>query len=379
MERLATAIQPPATQPVLGESAPLTVRAHRTVTFRNPGTEEPHTILVVDGQDAYRQLLRGILKTEPCRIVEVARPSDALLALESRPVDLVLADLAMPEISGLEFCRRLKSNRRTRFIPLVLIAGTGGAENEIASLESGADEFFVRPLQPVIVRTRIRTLLRNKRAVDSLEEAEAILFALAHSVECRDRDTGDHCGRLAALSVRMGRALGLPEKDLQALERGGYLHDIGKVSVPDSILHKRGPLTDEEWRIMRAHPVQGEAICRPMRSLANVLPIIRSHHERWDGSGYPDRLHGEEIPLLARILQLSDIYDALRSRRSYKRSMSHQQALLILRDEARRGWRDPDLTQVFCELLSSDAPIDYDPRVRDILHLEERIRSFSRV
>lgn len=359
-----------------GERGLMPTLHHRVSAARSTVEDQPHTILVVDPQERHRQLIRGILKTEPCRIVEISRPSDALRALESRTVDLVIADLVIPEMDGLEFCRRLKSNRRTRFIPLVLMAGVGGIENEIASLESGADDFFLRPLQPVTVRTRVRALLRNKRAVDSLEEAESILFALAQAVERRDRDTGGHCARLASLSVRMGYALGLSESELQALERGGYLHDIGKVSVPDSILHKRGALNEEEWRIMRAHTVHGEEICRPMRSLRDVLPIIRGHHERWDGSGYPDGLRGEEIPLLARILQLADIYDALRSQRSYKQSMPHQQALHILRDEARRGWRDPELVQVFCELLSRDEVSGDHPRVGDMLRLEAGIRKY---
>ena len=193
-------------------------------------------------------------------------------------------------------------------------------------------------------------MLRNKALIDSLEEAETILFALAQSVEQRDKYTGAHCERLATYSIALGRALGLPKQDQLALYRGGYLHDIGKIGIPDAILFKRGLLTDDEWQTMRLHTIRGEEICRPMKTLAPVLPIIRSHHERWDGTGYPDRLCGEEIPLLARILQVADIYDALMTARPYKPAFSQQHALEIMLEEARRGWRDPELVPLFAEI-----------------------------
>jgi putative two-component system response regulator len=197
-------------------------------------------------------------------------------------------------------------------------------------------------------------MLRNKTLIDSLEEAETILFALAQSVEQRDRHTGYHCQRLAAYSMTLGRMLGLPPTDIRSLHRGGYLHDIGKISIPDSILFKPGSLTDEEWEIMRQHTTMGENICKPMKSLAGVLPIIRNHHERWDGSGYPDRLRGEDIPLLARILQIADIYDALTSARPYKEAFSHEQAINIMKEEAKRGWRDRRLVTLFAEISAPE-------------------------
>jgi len=193
-------------------------------------------------------------------------------------------------------------------------------------------------------------MLRNKALVDSLEEAETILFALAQSVEQRDKYTGLHCERLAAYSIALGQALGLPKQDQLALYRGGFLHDIGKIGIPDVILFKRGLLSDEEWQTMRLHTIRGEEICRPMKTLSPVLPIIRSHHERWDGSGYPDGMAGEEIPLLARILQVADIYDALTTARPYKPAFSHQHAIEIMMEEARRGWRDPELVPLFAEV-----------------------------
>lgn len=310
----------------------------------------PPRILIVDGLELNRRLLRGILKATNYDILEASRPSEAFVILENEKIDLVLPDLVMPEMSGIEFCAMLKSDRRTQLIPILMTTGVQGVENEVAGLESGADEYLVRPLKPSLVRVRVRTLLRNKVLIDSLEEAETILFALAQAVEHRDTYTGLHCERLAAYSMALGRALGVSKHDLLALFRGGYLHDIGKVSIPDNILFKRGLLTDQEWDVMRQHTVRGEEICRPMKSLAPVLPIIRSHHERWDGSGYPDGLSGEGIPLLARILQVADIYDALTTSRPYKPAFSHDQAIAMMLEEARRGWRDPELVPLFAEI-----------------------------
>jgi putative two-component system response regulator len=309
------------------------------------------TVLVVDSQEVNRRVIRGMLKQEPYRILEAGQGGDALTILDCERVDLVIVDLMMPGISGLELCRRIKSNRRTHLLPVLMLTSVQGIESEVAGLASGADEFLNRPLHPTVVRTRIRAMLRNKAAVDSLDEAETILFALAQAIEQRDPYTGGHCERLSHYAVELGNALGLPRPQLLALHRGGFLHDIGKISVPDAILFKKGRLTEDEWVLMRSHAAGGETICRPMKNLAPVLPIIRNHHERWDGSGYPDELRGEAIPLLARILQIADIYDALTTARPYKAALSIREALDVLSAETRRGWRDPELTALFTELI----------------------------
>jgi len=319
---------------------------------------ETPTILIIDDLDLNRHLLKAILKTGSYHILEAKRPAAALKILEQEKVDLVVLDMVMPGMSGPDFCRALKSDRRTHLIPILVITGVQGAENEIAGIESGADEFLVKPLLPAVVRTRVRGMLRSKVLIDSLDEAETILFALAKSVESRDSYTGMHCERLAAYSVQLGRALGLSRADQLALYRGGYLHDIGKVGIPDAILFKTGLLTVDEWQVMRMHTIRGEEICRPMKTLAPVLPIIRSHHERWDGSGYPDGLSGDAIPLLARILQVADIYDALTTARSYKPAFSHTHALEIMLEESQRGWRDPELIPLFAE-IRPDAAADH--------------------
>jgi putative two-component system response regulator len=335
------------------------------------------TILIVDGLELNRRLLKGILKATNYRILEASRPSEAFAMLENEKIDLVMADLVMPEMSGIEFCGMLKADRRTQLIPILMTTGVQGVENEVAGLESGADEFLIRPLKPSLVRVRVRTMLRNKALIDSLEEAETILFALAQAVEHRDKYTGQHCERLAAYGMGLARALGLSKADQLTLFRGGYLHDIGKISIPDSILFKRGLLTDQEWEVMRQHTVRGEEICSPMKSLAPVLPIIRSHHERWDGTGYPDGLRGEEIPLLARILQVADIYDALTTSRPYKPAFSHDQAIAIMQEEARRGWRDPELVPLFAQIANPLETADPTPW-RESAEMQESLENMRR-
>jgi putative two-component system response regulator len=196
-------------------------------------------------------------------------------------------------------------------------------------------------------------MLRQKTSLDQLEQTETILFALARAVERKDLDMGDHCERIATFSVALGMSIGLPRQHLLALYRGGYLHDIGKIAIPDRILFKPGDLEPEEWAIMQTHTVKGEEICRSLKSLTPVLPIIRNHHERWDGSGYPDGLAGSSIPLLARILQIADVYDALTSARCYKDPLKAEDALEVMQTETDRGWRDPALMAEFRKLHKS--------------------------
>ncbi|HYL38289.1 MAG TPA: HD domain-containing phosphohydrolase [Bryobacteraceae bacterium] len=355
-------------------TAPFEIPTSPPITFFEAGENSPlpAVILIVDSEEINRRLLKAIFKTAPYRILECRKASEAMDMLQSQKVDLVILDLMLPEMSGPELCRWIKINHSTRLIPILMMTSVQGIENEIAGISSGADEFLTKPLHPAVVRTRVRAMLRNKTLIDSLEEAESILFALAQAVEHRDPHTGAHCQRLAVASVMLGEALGLSKPELTALFRGGYLHDIGKVAIPDAILFKTGVLDGDEWTIMRSHPLRGEEICRPMKSLWPVLPIIRNHHERWDGSGYPDGLAGEETPLLARILQVADIYDALITERPYKRALAPHEALAVMEEEVRRGWRDPELVSLFASTIQTEPMADLTSLEASLenLHLE---------
>ncbi len=277
--------------------------------------------------------------------------AEALGMLTRFKIDLVVIESCGLGLGGIELCALLKGNPVTQFLPTYVLGRGDDPDEEIRALEAGADEFLTKPLSARSFQARIQASLRQKSRIDSLDDSESVLFSLAQSVEDRDPDLGQHCHRLALMGAAMGLTLGLPPEDILALERGGYLHDVGKVAVPDYVLFKPGPLTPSEWETMKTHTERGERICQGMKSLNSVLPIIRHHHERWDGSGYPDGLRGDQIPLLARIVQLADIYDALTTARPYKEAMTAEQALQTIRFEARKGWRDPALVEAFADML----------------------------
>jgi putative two-component system response regulator len=257
----------------------------------------------------------------------------------------------MPKLDGYAVCRRLKQEASTRLVPIVLLTALGAEDARIKGIEAGADDFITKPFSRTELKARIRSLLQLKAFTDELEHAETMLLTLGRTVEAKDPYTQGHCERLAADAVALGTRLGLPPEDLIALDRGGSLHDLGKIGIPDAILLKPGPLSEAEWGIMREHPLIGERICLSLKSLQRVLPIIRCHHERWDGGGYPDGLKDVAIPVTARILQIVDIYDALRTARPYKPALSVETACDILREEVGRGWRDPDVVHPFIELV----------------------------
>ncbi len=304
-------------------------------------------ILLVDDMPENLRLLHDLLEPLECEITTATNGRDALAQVEAAAPDLILLDVVMPQMNGLAVCGQLKANPATRFIPIVMITGLHGEQEKIRAIEAGADDFLNKPFSRAELLARAKALLRLKRYTDELEYCESALLALGRAVESRDPHTGDHCDRLARMGVRLGEEVALPADSLQALRRGGYLHDIGKVAIPDNVLLKPAKLTEEEWALMRRHTTIGEDICRPLRSFAPVLPIIRSHHERFNGTGYPDGLKGEGIPLLARVMQMVDVYDALRTARPYKQAFTAEAALEQMRREAGQGWLDPALFELF--------------------------------
>jgi putative two-component system response regulator len=326
----------------------------RSVSYKDMGEvltrRSPPRILVVDdNQDIMG--MQELLATRGYEVVAVPDAIHAEAEILRHPPDLILSDVVMPGKSGYELCRELKENPATRLIPFVLITGLTDRQDRLLGIESGADDFLHKPIFPEELFARVKSLLKLKEFTDELETAESVLCTLGLSVESRDPYTEGHCERLAHNASNLGKYLGLDAESIVALRRGGYLHDLGKIAVPDDILKKGTNLTPEEWVIMKQHPITGETICRPLKSLRLVLPIIRSHHEHSDGSGYPDGLHGEEVPLLARVLQVVDVYDALRTARPYKLALSHEQAAATMREGARSGFWDGQLTREFLSML----------------------------
>src|SRR3984957_1031662 len=315
------------------------------------------SILVVDDHRLNAELLREILQWRGHHASVVSSAADAEEQIRRAAPDLILLDVIMPGKSGYELCRELKDDPETRLIPIVMITGLNAHEDRLNAIEAGADDFLTKPISPEELFARVKSLLKLKEFTDELETVDSVLCTLGLSVEARDPYTEGHCERLARNATDLGRFLGMDEEAIVALRRGGYLHDLGKIAVPDEILKKGTNLTPAEWAIMKQHPVTGESICRPLKSLRLVLPIIRHHHEHSDGSGYPDGLRNAEIPLLPRILQVVDIYDALRTERPYKPALGHEEAAVTMRDEAQNGLWDRELVSEFFGMLDKRSQV----------------------
>jgi putative two-component system response regulator len=314
------------------------------------GDGSQRRVLVVDDSPAFTDALRRLLTGEGYA-VDVVHDADAVVgALAQFAPDVVLLDVELPGASGFEICRRLKRNHATRLIPVVLLTGLVGREHRLAGIEAGADDFLTKPFDSSELTARVRSLSRLKRYTDELESAESVIVSLALTVEARDAYTEGHCERLSAYAVALGRAIGLPADDLWALRKGGLLHDVGKVGIPDAILLKRGRLTPDEYEIVKQHTVIGERLCAGLRSLSLVRPIIRQHHERLDGTGYPDGLKGSEVSLLAQIIGVVDAFDAMTTTRPYRSSLGIARAFEELRSDAAKGAMDATLVERFIEL-----------------------------
>ena len=313
-------------------------------------------ILVADDNEANRELLSALLSAEGYQVVCAANGQQAVEHVNSGSIDLALLDVVMPRPTGFEVCQAMKAKPENRLIPVVLLTSLNSDSDRIHGIMCGADEFLNKPVNKQELLARVHSLLRLKQFTDELDNAETVLFSLALAIEAKDPYTEGHCDRLSKYSVALSEKLGLPDQLRFALRRGGLIHDIGKLAVPEHILLKPGPLTSEERKIMEQHTVEGERICAPLRSFRNVLPIIRHHHEKRDGSGYPDGLKGEQIPLTARILQVTDIYDALTTDRPYRKALPVEKALAILREEVKCGWWDGSILDEFEAMVH-----DYEP------------------
>jgi putative two-component system response regulator len=294
-------------------------------------------VLVADDTDSVRALFEKLLAGDGYQVISVADGLEALDAVSRYRPDVILTDVGMPGLDGIEVCRRLKGDPSTHLTPVVLITGLSELPDRIRGIEAGADDFLTKPVHPQELRARVAALLRMKQLTDALDSAESAFLALALTIEARDPTTKGHCERLAQRAVRLGHVLNVSSEDLGALHRGGYLHDVGKVGVPDSVLLKPGPLSETEFALMKRHTEIGDSLCAPLQSLRHVRPIIRSHHERLDGSGYPDGLRGDDVPLLAQIVGIVDVYDALTSERPYRPALSRDAAARhLLRDVEQR-------------------------------------------
>jgi len=333
---------------------------NRLCEYRNDtadaGAGRP-TVLVVDDDAKNRKLMAATLAPHGFRVLTACNGEDALAMIRKFEVDLLLLDIMMPGIDGFEVCRRLKSDETTRMIPIIMITALDDSESKIEAIEAGSDDFLCKPPNQHELVARSRSLIRVKRLNHNLTSIENVLYSLANAIEAKDAYTQGHVERVSSLALAIGRRMALKERELEALKIGGILHDIGKIAVPREILNKPGSLDEAEWRIMQSHTEVGFNICLPLKhNLGEALAVIRHHHERLDGCGYPDRLRGEEIPLVARIMAVVDYYDALKTNRPYRRRMQTSQAAQILMEEARQDKLDANVVDCLLDIIQLNNP-----------------------
>lgn len=329
-------------------------------------------ILVVDDDPAILDLLVRILKRDAYTPIIATNGIEALEAVEREAPDLILLDVTMPKLDGFAVCQRLKDNEATALIPVTMLTGLDDREHRQRGLEVGADDFLTKPFEQSLLRARIRSQLRIKRLTDQLERTERVIFMLALAVEAKDAYTEGHLRRLSSYSEQLALVAGISQEQLKAIRFGGLLHDIGKISVDDAILRKPGKLTPAEYEQIKRHPEYGARIVQPMRFAGEVAPIIRHHHERWDGQGYPHGLCGEAIPIGARVVAIVDAYDAMMTDRPYRKALGLTETLRRLREGSGREW-DPQLMELFLGLVERglledpgvDGPLaSYEPLLR---------------
>lgn len=315
-------------------------------------TNKKPKILVVDDNLQDGELFETYLSSFEYEVVRAYNGQEALEKIKE-DFDLVLLDAIMPKLNGYEVCRKIKKDEKTRFIPVVMITSLGELEDKIKAIESGADDFFNKPANKYELLARVKSLIRLKHLNEHLENTENVLFTMAQVVEAKDPFTEGHLERMAGYSSALGKYMGLSSETQEFLKYGGILHDIGKIGISENILCKPGPLTEEEYKKMKEHTIIGEKIVMPLRFSNVVAPIVRGHHERWDGSGYPDGRAGENVPHGARIVSVVDAYDAMTSDRPYRKRMPKEKAVKILQEGAGAQW-DPELVRAFIKMIKSE-------------------------
>ncbi len=316
--------------------------------------EKKPKILIVHNSENERAKIQLALQTFECLPFLASNHNEALVLAKSNPPDLLIFEWNGKAESTYEAAEAIRRSCGPELIPVLFLTESIGKAASKISAGLEAVDFLSKDEYPVLLTARCQSLLQLEKFGKELTIAEQVLRSLALAVEARDPTTGNHCDRLIQQLSRAADFLGLTEKERDALIKGAVLHDIGKVGVPDHILLKEGPLTDREWEVMRQHVTIGESLCRPLAFLHSVLPIIRHHHERFDGTGYPDGLIGEKIPFIARVFQVCDVFDALTNPRPYKPAFSKEESILILKKEAEKGWWDPKIVNSFILMVHGE-------------------------
>jgi putative two-component system response regulator len=314
-------------------------------------TPKKQSILIVDDNTTNVELLCAQLKPYGYELKIAYDGDEALKKIEQNPPDLILLDLMMPRVSGYEVCQKIKQDKKTQLIPVIVVTALKEISDKIKAIEMGADDFLMKPFNKLELITRIKSLLKLKELYDNVERSEDIIFTLAEMLEAKDIYTRGHSERVARYSVALAQAIGLPESEQEMIRRGALLHDIGKIGVRESVLNKPDKLSMEELAHVRSHPARGCEICKSLKSLHYALPIIRHHHERIDGMGYPDGIGIKELSIGARIVSIVDSYDAMTSNRPYRKGIPPMEALKIFEREMNMGQWDPKLLEQWIQLM----------------------------
>lgn len=320
-----------------------------------PANSPVARILVVDDDPSVRVLLRRLLERSGYVVAEVGTGEDALERIRRAPPDLVFLDLQLPDRSGHSILEAIRAEPATRLLPVVMLTGLATSEQKVRAYELGVTDFLAKPFAPDELLPRVRSLVLLKLFADELDYAEHMIVTLARTIDARDPYTAGHSARVAGYAELVARRMDVDETTLLELSRGALFHDLGKIAVPDAVLLKPGPLTAKERGVIQKHPVVGTELLAPMKTMLKTLPIVRFHHERLDGSGYPDGLSGADLPLTVRIVTVADIFDALTTARVYRAALSREAAYEIFEDEVRRGWWDGEVLR---ELQAAVAEMD---------------------
>ncbi len=322
------------------------------------------TVLIVDDEYAGRETLQSVLEGEGYTLEMAENGRQAIEKARRLLPDVILLDVMMPGMTGYEVCQHIRNDPQLAEIPIIILTALDDRESMLTALKAGADDFISKPFDRFELRARLlgitrlnryhklvkeRTKLREMHA-QLLSAYEATIEGWSHAMDLRDRETEGHSRRVADLTVRLAREFGMSESELTHLRRGALLHDMGKLGIPDSILQKPGELTEDEWVIMRKHPQFAYDMLRSVEYLHPALDIPFCHHEKWDGSGYPRGLIGEEIPLAARLFAVVDVWDALTSDRSYRSAWTAEQALAYIREQSGKHF-DPRVVSLFFKIV----------------------------
>jgi putative two-component system response regulator len=299
-------------------------------------------IVVVDDSEAVRKLLLRLLEPAGYAVEEFATGGAALERIRADAPDLVLLDMQLPDIDGHEVLQAIRAEPATRLLPVIMLTGLGTTRDKIKAFDEGVTDFLLKPFSPLELLPRLRSLVTLKRFADEHEHSEHVILTLARMIDARDSHTVGHSGRVAEYADRTGEKMGLDTLARREMRRGALFHDVGKLATPDVILHKEGALTLAERAIVEQHPAVGHDLLSPMTTMQKILPIIRHHHERLDGSGYPDGLSADAIPMAVRIVTVADAFDAMTSARAYREAMSVTEAFEVLDREVGRSWWEED-------------------------------------